>query len=115
MYSKKKIFSSKTTIYLQLGLLKERPSYKRSLQLSKENFKHPGPNSEYGSGFRIRIRIPNMDPLTRLNPDPYSDPQPLKRQLYNEQKKRIKNELVGLQRFNIAKGRIADPNPNLST
>jgi hypothetical protein len=30
-------FGSKTTIYLSLGLHKRRPSYRRSLQLSKEN------------------------------------------------------------------------------
>jgi hypothetical protein len=61
---------SKTTIYLYLGLHKGRPSYKRSLQLSKENIQHfktwnfiifsllrvifalldPDPDSEYGSG-----------------------------------------------------------------
>ena len=37
-----KFFGSKTTIYLSvyLGLHKERPSYRRSLQLSKENIKH---------------------------------------------------------------------------
>jgi hypothetical protein len=29
-------FGSKTAIYLSLGLHKERPSYRRSLQLSKE-------------------------------------------------------------------------------
>jgi hypothetical protein len=33
-------FGSKTTIYLSLGLHKGRPSYKRSLQLSKENIQH---------------------------------------------------------------------------
>ncbi len=36
----KKIFYSKTTIYLSLGLHEERPSYRRSLQLSKENIQH---------------------------------------------------------------------------
>jgi hypothetical protein len=36
----KKIFGSKTTIYLSLGLHKRRPRYKRSLQLSKENIQH---------------------------------------------------------------------------
>ncbi len=68
---KKKNFWSKTAIYLSLGLNKGRPSYKRSLQLSKENLQHfktwnflifstfvghfcpPG----FGSGFRIRNRI----------------------------------------------------------
>jgi hypothetical protein len=33
-------FSSKTAIYLSLGLPKGRPSYRRSLQPSKENIKH---------------------------------------------------------------------------
>jgi hypothetical protein len=33
-------FLIKTTIYLSLGLHKERPSYKRSLQLSKEAIQH---------------------------------------------------------------------------
>ncbi len=60
---------SKTTIYLFLGLHKERPSYRRSLHLSKENIQH------FCGSFLpswIRIRIPNADPdpLTRLNPDP---------------------------------------------
>jgi hypothetical protein len=32
----KKIVGSKTTIFLSLGFHKERPSYRRSLQLSKE-------------------------------------------------------------------------------
>jgi hypothetical protein len=31
------LFGSKTTIYLSLGLHKERPSYRRILQISKEN------------------------------------------------------------------------------
>ncbi len=38
-----KIFSSfmiKIAIYLSLGLLKERPGYRKSLQLSKENIQH---------------------------------------------------------------------------
>ncbi len=33
-------FGSKTTSYLFLGLHKERPSYRRSLQLSKEAIQH---------------------------------------------------------------------------
>ncbi len=37
---KKKIFGSKTTIYLSPVLHKERPSYRRSLQLSKEAIQH---------------------------------------------------------------------------
>ncbi len=61
-------FWSKTAIYLSLGLHKVCPSYRRSLQLTKEAIQHfktwifstfvghfcaPG----FGSGFRIRIRI----------------------------------------------------------
>jgi hypothetical protein len=40
--AKKKLnfFGSKTTVYLSLGLHKERPSYRRSLQLSKEAIQH---------------------------------------------------------------------------
>jgi hypothetical protein len=33
-------WDQKTTIYLSLGLQKERPSYRRSLQLSKEAIQH---------------------------------------------------------------------------
>jgi hypothetical protein len=33
-------FGTKTTIYLSLGLHKESPSYRRSLQLSKEAIQH---------------------------------------------------------------------------
>ncbi len=83
-------FESKTTIYLSLGLHKERPSYRRSLQLSKEAIQHlktwtfkitfvghfcpPGSGSE----FRIRIRIRIHWPVeSGSNPDP--DPQPWNR------------------------------------
>jgi hypothetical protein len=40
MKKKLNFFGSKTTIYLSLGLHKERPSYRRSLQLSEENIQH---------------------------------------------------------------------------
>ncbi len=69
-------FISKTAIYLSLGLHKVCPSYRRSLQFSKEAIQHfktwtftkllstfvghfcpPGS----GSGFRIRIRIHRPD------------------------------------------------------
>ncbi len=75
-------FLSKTTIYLSLGLHKGRPSYRRSLQLSKENIQHFKTcnfwiffyfcGSFLPSWIRIQIRIPNTDPdpLTWLNPDP---------------------------------------------
>ncbi len=36
----KKFLGSKSTIYLSLGLHKGRPSYRRSLRLSKENIQH---------------------------------------------------------------------------
>jgi hypothetical protein len=36
----KKFFIQKIAIYLSLGLHKERPSYRRSLQPSKENIQH---------------------------------------------------------------------------
>ncbi len=66
----KKIFGSKTTIYLSLGLQKERLSYRRSLQLSKEAIQHfktwTCRKIFYFCGSFlpswIRIRIPNPDP-----------------------------------------------------
>ncbi len=78
------IFLSKIAIYLSLGLHKWGPSYRRSLQPSKENIQHfktwhfltffyfCGSFLPFWiriqSGFRIRI--PNLDSLTWLNPDP---------------------------------------------
>ncbi len=69
-------FWSKTAIYLSLGLHNERPSYRRSLQLSKEDMQYfktwTLKKSFYFCGsllpswIRIQIRIPNPDP----------DPQP---------------------------------------
>ncbi len=79
---KKKLnfFADQTTIYLSLDLHKRRPSYKRSLQLSKKNIQHFKTwnfvNFSYFCGSflpsLIWIQIPNTDkdPLTRLNPDP---------------------------------------------
>ncbi len=71
---------SKTTIYLSLDLHKERPSYRRSLQISKEAIQHFKKwtlkkifyfsGASLSSWIRIRILNPNPDPLTRLNPDP---------------------------------------------
>ncbi len=40
IYSWEIFFFYQTTIYLSIGLHKGRPSYKRSLQLSKENIQH---------------------------------------------------------------------------
>jgi hypothetical protein len=73
----KKNLRSKTTIYLCLDLHKEHPSYRRSLQLSKENIQHfktwNFKKMFYFCGSFmpswIRIRISNPDPLTRLNSD----------------------------------------------
>ncbi len=75
-YSWKKKFWSKTAIYLSLGLHKVGPSYRRSLQLSKEAIQHfktwTFKKLFYfcGSYLPSWIQIPNPDPLTRLNPDP---------------------------------------------
>ncbi len=76
-------------LYLSLGLHKERPSYRRSLQLSKEAIQHfktwtfkkflllwvifalldPDPDSESGS------RSGSTDPIeSGSNPDPDADP-----------------------------------------
>ncbi len=70
--AEKFFFGSKTTIYISLGFFKGRTSYKRNLQLSKENIQHLKPwnfliffyfcRSFLPSSIRIRIRIPNTDP-----------------------------------------------------
>ncbi len=68
--------------YLSRGLHKDRSSYRRSLQISKEAIQHfktwAFKNFFYFRGSFlpswIRIRIPNPDPLTRLNPDPDLQP-----------------------------------------
>ncbi len=77
-----KFFGSKTAIYLSLGLYKEIPRYRRSLQLSKEAIQHFRTwtfqknfyfcGSFLPSWIWIRIWILNTDPdpMTQLNPDP---------------------------------------------
>ncbi len=71
--AEKFFFWLKTTIYLSLGLHKELPSYRRSLQLSKENIQH---FKTWNFKFFLLLRVifalldPDPDPLTRLNPDP---------------------------------------------
>jgi len=66
---KKKIYSSKTTIYLSLRLHKGRPSYRRSLQLSKKNIQHFKTwNFIFFSTFAGHFAL--LDTLTWLNPDP---------------------------------------------
>ncbi len=73
---KKKLifFWSKTTIYLSLCLHKERPSYRRSLQLSKEaiqQFKTWTVKKKFPLLWVIFALLdPDPDPLTRLDPDP---------------------------------------------
>ncbi len=66
---KNNFFGSKTSIYLSLGLHKERPIYRRSLQISKEAIQHlkyelfnyfstfVGHFCPPGSGYGFRIRI----------------------------------------------------------
>jgi hypothetical protein len=67
-------FWSKIAIYLSIGLHKGRPSYRRSLQSSKENIQHFKTWNILWvilpSWINIRIWISNPDPLTWLNPDP---------------------------------------------
>ncbi len=71
-------FKSKTAIYLSLDLHKVCPSYRRSLQLSKEAIQHFKTWTfttfflHCGSFLPswIRIQILNPDPQTRLSPDP---------------------------------------------
>ncbi len=77
------LFWSKTAIYLSLGLHKVCPSYRRSLQLSKEAIQWSNTSKHellpiffyFCGSFLpswVRIRIPNTnpDPQTRLNTDP---------------------------------------------
>ena len=69
---KKKILGSKTTIYLSLGLYKERQSYGRSLQLSKEAIQHQNMNFKKNSTFEGHF----CPPGSKSNPDTDPDPQP---------------------------------------
>ncbi len=70
-------FGSKITIYLSLGLHKRRPSYRRSLQLSKEK-EHPALQNMKFLNFFLLLWVifalldtdPDPNPLTGLNPDP---------------------------------------------
>jgi hypothetical protein len=81
-----KFFKNQTTIYLSLGLHKERPSYITSLQLSKEAIQHFKTwtfkkfSTFMGHFCFPGSENPDPDPLTRLNPDP--DPQPWLMTLY---------------------------------
>jgi len=75
-----KLFLSKITIYSSQGLHKRRPSYRRSLQSSKENIEHFKKRnllffsyfyrSFLPSWIRIRIANPDPAPVTPLNSDP---------------------------------------------
>ncbi len=75
----KKIFSweffsflSKTAIYLSLGLHKVCPSYRRSLQLSKEAIQHfkTWTFTNFCLLLWVIFSLLDPDPQTRLNPDP---------------------------------------------
>ncbi len=71
MKKKKKIFWSKTAICLSLGLHKVCPSYRRSLQLSKEAIQHLNMNFyKFFLLLWVIFALLDPDPLTRLNPDP---------------------------------------------
>ncbi len=111
-------FWSKTAIYLSLGLRKVCPSYRRSLQFSKEAIQHfktwtfkknclllwvifalldpdpdPDPDSEYGSGFG------STDPIEYgSNTDPDPDPQPCWKLVYNPEL-RIRDVYMGSRMF----------------
>ncbi len=67
-------FGSKTTIYISLGLHKERPSYKKSIQVSKEAIQYF--KTWTFLNFLLLLWVifalldPDPGPLTRLNPDP---------------------------------------------
>ncbi len=58
---------SKTTIYLSLGLHKERPSYKRSLQLSKEAIRHFTKHEifQFFSTFCVIFALLDPDPQSK--------------------------------------------------
>jgi hypothetical protein len=71
------IFWIKTSIYLSLGLLKRRPSYRRSLQSSKENIqlsKHEISLFFYIFVGNFALMDPDSDPATQINADPDSKP-----------------------------------------
>ncbi len=60
-------FWSRTSIYLSLGLHKERPSYRRSRQITKEAIQ----NFKTWTFNKISTFVGHFcHPLTRLNPDP---------------------------------------------
>ncbi len=74
-------FGSKITIYLFLGLYKERPSYRRSLQISKEAIQHFKTlnlkKKFYFCGSFCPPGSGSTDPIeSRSNPEPDTDPDP---------------------------------------
>ncbi len=86
-WKKTKFSEPKTTIYLSLGLHKGRPSYRRSLQPSKENIQHFNKwnflifFSTFVGNFALLESDPysgsgSIDPIEfGSNPDPDPDPQ----------------------------------------
>jgi hypothetical protein len=82
IWKKIDIFLSTIAIYLSLGLHKGRPSYRRSLQLSKENiflflsviYAHLDldPVDQNERGLRILANLdPNTTQQTKIRPDPH--------------------------------------------
>ncbi len=64
-------FGSKTTLYLLRGLHKGRPSYRKSLQPSKENIQHYKTwNFIFFLLLYVNFALLDPDPMTWLNPDP---------------------------------------------
>jgi hypothetical protein len=64
----KKFKAEKTTIYLSLGLYKGRPSYRRSLQSSKENMKFLNFFLFLWVIFALLDQVPHS--ATQINADP---------------------------------------------
>ncbi len=94
---------SKTTVYLSLGLHKEHPSYRRSLQLSKQTLQNM--NFWYFFYFCVILALLDLDPLTRLNPDP------IRIRIRNtaKAKKKLRNPIKNAKRIfekKLAKGPV---------
>ncbi len=82
----RQFIGSKTTIYLSLGLHKERPSYRRSLQLSTEVIQHFKTwTFKFLSSFVGHFCPPgSTDPIeSGSDPDTDPDPQPIFWQISN--------------------------------
>jgi hypothetical protein len=70
-------FGSKTTVYLSIGIHKGRPSYKRSLSLSKENIRHSKTwTFLFFSSFVGHFRPPKSGSTEPIKSGFNSDPDP---------------------------------------